>query len=112
MCYLEKYQSGDIINTAVKNCSRNSFKSPLDLLNGRERDLEEMSQAQLNELLRDAMGEPEVWREYKPFFNKNLTDSDLRVKYMRTILSLAGPLKGYTNLEDQSDEQLKIVAQF
>ena len=58
-------------------------------------------------LLWTTMSDPERWKQYRELFDKNLNQETLEVTYMRSLLTLAGPInspeKRYTDLEDDFD---------
>ena len=75
-----------------------AFRSVLDLVDllGPSMflpDLEDMTDTQLNMILTAAMGQDELWRNYKSLFGNEVTEEETFVKYMRTQMTLAGPLK-------------------
>ena len=75
-----------------------------------------MTDDELNEVLRKAISNFETWKQYKILFDKNLNQETLKVTYMRSILTLAGPIgsssKRYASLEDDEDSQKEVVIDF
>ena len=68
-----------------------------------------MSQEEILEVLQKASSNFELWKQFKSLFDKEVNAENLTVTYMRSILSLAGPIgdpnKRYKDLDDDEDVQ-------
>jgi hypothetical protein len=61
---------------------------------------EEIDQEDLDRMLRKTLEDEDLWRKYKSLFDKHITPTNLNVRYMRSLLILAGPI-----LEDFEDPE-------
>ena len=99
----------------VVQCVTSGFASPLDLIPDPS-NLENLNQEQLNVFLSQAIGDSSKWKNYNAYFDTEVSASNLTVKFMRTILLAAGPIKDgsirYDNLKDRSTDQDKFVTKF
>jgi len=66
-----------------------------------------MTEAQIASALDQAIKNTELWKVYKLLFDINVTSQNKDVKYMRALVTGAGPLqdgdKRYKNIKDDSD---------
>ena len=75
-----------------------------------------MSQDEILDVLSKASSNFELWKQFKSLFDKEVSAENLTVKYMRSIMSLAGPIgdpnKRYESLDDDEEAQKDTYIEF
>lgn len=97
-----------ISNLNTLTCSDKSLQSPLDLL--KEFGLKSKTdflkvnfdQVKLNKLLNQAILNTTMWSKYSKLFDIKVTARNLFINYMRTVITLAGPI--LANPDDQGSK--------
>ena len=118
-CLAKRVPGGTIDDVA---CDVNGFQSPLDFFakSGKDvKNLETMSDEEIQEVLIEQVKDKKVWKDYNPLFD-NKVDPDssekLEIKYMRSLITQAGPIKDgdtrYESVKDNKADQDLIVTDF
>ena len=118
-CYADQIPGG---TPDEVDCKDDAFQSVLDLfiLSGKElTDLEDMTDAELYEVLQTQVKDSKVWKDYKTLFD-NQVDPDstekISIRYMRSLLTQAGPIKDgdkrYESIKDGRDDQDTVATDF
>lgn len=72
-----------------------------------------MTPEEISKVLSDSVDDPKTWKVYKALFDNEVA-SDKKVKMMRSILTMAGPIQDgntrYENIVDRKEEQNLVVA--
>ena len=67
-------------------------------------------------MLKQATANQEMWKGVKALFDIKVDKDNLKVTYMRTMMTLAGPVGGqdkrYESVEDDKDAQTDVVIDF
>mmetsp|Transcript_13451 Transcript_13451/g.18403 ORF Transcript_13451/g.18403 Transcript_13451/m.18403 type:complete len:151 (-) Transcript_13451:184-636(-) len=96
-------------------CSSKGFQSVLDLFSDPSK-LELFSQAQLDQVLSNTISNSALWKSYKSLFDTQVSSTNLKVNFIRTIVVGAGPVKDgntrYKNIKDRSLEQDNVATEF
>lgn len=117
ICHAEPKQGGKEDEVV---CKKTSIKSPISLFPRPDR-LESMSPTYINNILKDAVADPKIWKMYRPLFDNKVKQPSSpngvpNVTYMRLMLTIAGPIGSsdvrYENLDDDKAAQKEIVTDF
>ena len=103
-------------------CDANGFQSPLDFFvkSGKDvENLETMSDEEIQEVLTEQVKDKKVWKDYNPLFDNKVdfeSSEKLEVKYMRSLITQAGPIKDgdtrYESIKDNKADQALIATNF
>ena len=80
-------------------------------------NLENMTEAEIDKVLTDAIANTVVWSKvWSGLFGNEVTAANPKVKFMRSIWSHNGPIrdgtKRYKNIQDKKSEQAEVVTDF
>ena len=96
-------------------CTPKGFSTPLSLIKDPSK-LESITQAQLDKILSDAIANKAIWKNVNSLFDNQVSADNLNVRFMRSIMISAGPVKDgdtrYDNIKDNPKEQDKIATDF
>ena len=67
-------------------------------------------------MLKQATSDQEMWKAFRALFDIKVDKDNLKVTYMRSMMTLAGPVGGqdkrYESVEDDKDAQNDVVIDF
>ena len=70
----------------------------------------------MDDKLRSVMKNEAVWKDYYTLFDNRVSEDNIQVEYLRSLVVGAGPIQEgdtrYDNLKDSTKEQEKVLTRF